>query len=103
MVEKKGMISSIIADALNKTSEHSRHTSPHKKSFPTDEVHIKWFSELDNNDVSIAGGKGASLSEMFNNKFPVPPGFVITAQSFDYFLAKVGVKETIQGIIAHVS
>lgn len=102
MVGKKGTIRSIIAGAVHETPEHSGHSSPPKKNFPVDEVHVKWFSELDNNDVSIAGGKGASLSEMFNNKFPVPPGFVITAQSFDYFLMKNRVKEKIKEIIKGV-
>ncbi|MFH1359174.1 MAG: phosphoenolpyruvate synthase, partial [archaeon] len=64
--------------------------------------YIKWFSELSNKDVQTAGGKGASLGEMFNSKFPVPPGFVITAQSFDYFMTKAGLKEKIYDIIKKV-
>ena len=64
--------------------------------------YIKWFSELTNKDVSIAGGKGASLSEMYNSKFPVPPGFIVTAQAFDYFLTKQGIKEKINEIIKKV-
>jgi len=64
--------------------------------------YVKWFSELSNKNVSIAGGKGASLAEMYNNGFPVPPGFCITAQSFDYFLTKAGIKEKINEIIMKV-
>ena len=26
---------------------------------------------------------------MYNNKFPVPPGFVITAQAFEFFISNV--------------
>ena len=63
---------------------------------------IKWFSELSNKDISIAGGKGASLGEMYNNKFPVPPGFVITAQAFDYFITKNNIKEKIKEIILNI-
>ena len=37
-------------------------------------------------DVDKAGGKGASLGEMTQNKFPIPPGFVILASEFDTFL-----------------
>ncbi|MBS3092956.1 phosphoenolpyruvate synthase [Candidatus Pacearchaeota archaeon] len=66
------------------------------------ESFVKWFSELNHKDVKIAGGKGASLSEMYNAKFPVPPGFMITAQSFDYFLTKTNVKEKIKDIIKKV-
>jgi pyruvate,water dikinase len=33
-------------------------------------------------DVSLAGGKGASLASMTYNGLPVPPGFVITSRAF---------------------
>jgi pyruvate,water dikinase len=51
--------------------------------------YVKWLFELSNKDVAIAGGKGASLAEMFNKKFPVPPAFVITAQAFEKFTEQV--------------
>lgn len=60
---------------------------------------IKWFSELSNKDIAIAGGKGASLAEMYNNKFPVPPGFIITAQAYSYFLEKAGLMNSIKSIL----
>ncbi len=63
---------------------------------------IRWFSEISNKDVKTVGGKGASLGEMFNNKFPVPPGFVITAGSFDYFLKNAGLSEEIIEIIKSI-
>jgi pyruvate,water dikinase len=44
------------------------------------------FKELTKKSVTIAGGKGASLGEMTNAKLPVPPGFVVLAQTFDSFL-----------------
>jgi len=65
------------------------------------ESHIKWLSELSNNDVSIAGGKGASLAEMFNLKMPVPPAFIITAQAFSYFIEHAGLKEKILEILSN--
>jgi len=64
--------------------------------------HIKWFSEISNKDIMFVGGKGASLGEMFNNKFPVPPGFVITAQSFGSFINKSGIGNKIKEIIEKV-
>ncbi|MEK6846783.1 MAG: phosphoenolpyruvate synthase [Nanoarchaeota archaeon] len=60
---------------------------------------VRWFSELSNKDVAIAGGKGASLAEMYNNHFPVPPGFAVTAQAYDYFIEKSGVRNTIMTIL----
>ena len=47
---------------------------------------IKWFSELNKNSIKVAGGKGANLAEIYNLKISVPPGFVITAQAYDYFI-----------------
>jgi pyruvate,water dikinase len=61
---------------------------------------VKWFSELSNKDISIAGGKGASLAEMYNAKFPIPPGFVITAQAYTYFMNKSGLLEKIKQMLA---
>ncbi len=60
---------------------------------------VRWFSELSNKDISIAGGKGASLAEMYNNHFPVPPGFAVTAQAYDYFIEKSGLRNTILQIL----
>src|SRR3989344_1541405 len=70
-----------------------------KRDEKESDEYVKWFSEISNKDVAVAGGKGASLGEMFNNKFPVPPGFVTTAQAFDYFLKKSRLKEKINLII----
>ncbi len=64
---------------------------------------VKWFSELSNKDINIAGGKGASLSEMYNHKFPVPPGFVVTAYSFRHFLEKAKIAEKIKEILSRVN
>ena len=61
--------------------------------------YVKWFSELSNKDIKIAGGKGASLAEMYNNKFPIPPGFMITAQAYSYFLSSTGTDEKIYDIL----
>ena len=45
------------------------------------------FETVNSKDVSIAGGKGASLGEMTKAGFPIPPGFVVLASAFDRFLA----------------
>ena len=50
------------------------------------EKNIAWLSELSHQDIEIAGGKGASLAEMYNKKFPVPPAFVVTAQAYENFI-----------------
>ena len=44
------------------------------------------FSEIKSKDIGIVGGKGANLGVMYNLKLPVPPGFVVTAQAYKFFL-----------------
>ena len=63
---------------------------------------VKWFSELSNKDIAIAGGKGASLAEMYNLNVPVPPGFVITAQAYQYFIEKTGISARIREILSNL-
>jgi pyruvate, water dikinase len=40
---------------------------------------LLWFHDEACQDVSLAGGKGASLARMLAQGFPVPPGFVLPA------------------------
>jgi len=63
---------------------------------------IKWFSELDKNSGPVAGGKGANLSEIYNLGINVPPGFVITAQAYDYFIKKAGIKDNIKKLLGEI-
>ncbi|GAG16200.1 unnamed protein product, partial [marine sediment metagenome] len=63
---------------------------------------IKWFPELNKDSGSVAGGKGANLAEIYNLKIPVPPGFVITAQAYDYFIKKAGLNEKIKELLKKI-
>lgn len=49
------------------------------------------FSKISKKDTKIAGGKGASLGEMTQAGFPIPPGFVISADAFEKFLIKTDI------------
>jgi len=64
---------------------------------------IKWLSELTKDSGQIAGGKGASLAEMFNAKLPVPPAFVVTTSAYNYFVEKTGIKEEIGEILDSIN
>lgn len=64
---------------------------------------IKWFSELSKDSINIAGGKGANLAEIYNLKIPVPAGFVVTAQAYDYFIEKSNLKEKIKELLEKIS
>ncbi len=63
---------------------------------------VKWFSELNKDSGAVAGGKGANLAEIFNLKIPVPPGFVVTAQAYDYFIKKAKLDEKIKNILSKI-
>ena len=63
---------------------------------------IAWFSELNKDSGSIAGGKGANLAEIYNLKIPVPPGFVVTAQAYDYLIKTAGLDEKIKALLEKI-
>ena len=65
--------------------------------------HIKFFAELVKTHAYIAGGKGASLGEMFNANIPVPDGFVVLATTFEYFLKETKLEEDIEAILKTVN
>jgi len=73
-----------------------------KKEIKENPDFVKWFSELDKKSGKIAGGKGANLAEIFNLGIPVPPGFVITAQAYDYFIEKAGLDKRIKNLIENI-
>jgi pyruvate,water dikinase len=57
---------------------------------------VLWFDEVDKDDVDSVGGKGASLGEMANNGFPVPEGFVVTAQAYRRLLQDTDIEEELE-------
>ncbi len=63
---------------------------------------IKKFNELSKEDVSIAGGKGASLGEMMQAGFPIPYGFVVLASAFDEFIKETDLNVEIDAILKTV-
>ncbi len=64
--------------------------------------YFRIFAELDKNDASLAGGKGASLGEMTQAGIPVPPGFVILSAAFEKFLESANLKAEIDAILGFV-
>lgn len=66
-------------------------------------IYVKSFNELDKNDSSIAGGKGASLGEMTQAGIAVPSGFVILSNSFERFLEETDLNIEIDSILHSVN
>jgi pyruvate,water dikinase len=60
---------------------------------------VLWFEDVRNVDVSIVGGKNASLGEMINSGLPVPPGFAITAFSYERYIQEKKIAEQIYKVI----
>lgn len=76
--------------------------SKDKNNSDKKEDFVKWFSELNKDQKSIAGGKGANLAEIYNIGIDVPPGFVVTAQAYNYFIEKAGIKEKIIKLLSNI-
>lgn len=63
----------------------------------------KPFNQISKHDAGSAGGKGASLGEMTQAGIPVPPGFVILADSFEQFLKETDLNVEIDSILHTVN
>lgn len=66
-------------------------------------IYTKSFKEIDKNDSSIAGGKGASLGEMTQADIPVPSGFVVLSNSFERFIEETDLNVEIDTILHGVN
>ncbi len=60
---------------------------------------VRDFNTINKSDVSIAGGKGASLGEMTQADFPIPGGFVVLASAIETFLATTDLNVEIDAIL----
>ena len=64
---------------------------------------VRDFREINKNDTSLAGGKGASLGEMTRAGVPVPPGFVVLSGAFERFLEETDLNVEIDAILHSVN
>ena len=63
---------------------------------------ILYFDEIGIEDVSLVGGKNASLGEMYRflkGKVPVPNGFAITATAYNFFIERTKLKDKIAEVM----
>ncbi len=61
--------------------------------------YVAFFEELNKEDVAIAGGKGANLGELTQAKIPVPPGFVVTSETYDKFMKDTGIYGEVMALL----
>jgi pyruvate,water dikinase len=57
---------------------------------------VVWFREVGRDDLGIVGGKGANLGELTRAEIPVPPGFVVTADTYFRFIQLHGLEAVIK-------
>ena len=63
-------------------------------------MYVKKFEDISKNDIGIAGGKGANLGELTQAGIPVPPGFVVTAETYQKFMEATGIFQTVMDILS---
>jgi len=68
--------------------------------------YIRFFNEIGIDDISIVGGKNASLGEMYqqlvSQGVKIPNGFAITAQAYRYILDKNQSWENLRKVMANI-
>lgn len=57
---------------------------------------VVWFEEVGRDDLGLVGGKGANLGELTRAGIPVPPGFVVTADTYFHFITQNGLEPVIK-------
>ncbi len=60
---------------------------------------VVWFKDVDRGDIGIVGGKGANLGEMTKAGFPVPNGFIVTAQAYFHFLDEAHLRDDLADLL----
>jgi rifampicin phosphotransferase len=65
--------------------------------------YIAPFRQLNQNNIPIAGGKGANLGELITADFPVPPGFVLTTSAYDTFVHTHSLQQQIMALANSVA
>lgn len=64
---------------------------------------IAWFKDIDNDDLSYAGEKGANIGEIAKAGFQVPEGFIITSHAFHNFSKKASLEIKISKLISSIN
>jgi pyruvate,water dikinase len=68
----------------------------------TSDDSVRWFADLAVTDAGTVGGKGANLGELTRAGFPVPAGFVITAQAYLHTVESAGLRRDLAAAAAGV-
>ncbi|MDJ0679422.1 MAG: phosphoenolpyruvate synthase [Xenococcaceae cyanobacterium MO_167.B52] len=81
-------------------------TTVNPKPFPStkEKALVLWFEEVGIGDISLVGGKNASLGEMIQQLTPkgvnVPTGFATTAYAYRYFIEQAGLQKKLRELFS---
>jgi pyruvate,water dikinase len=68
---------------------------------------VLWFDEIGIKDISVVGGKNASLGEMYRNLtghgIRVPNGFAVTANAYFLLLKQAGLRHGIEKLLRNLN
>jgi len=53
---------------------------------------VLWLDDIGSDDLETVGGKAASLGELHGAGLPVPPAFVVTAETYRQFIEESGIE-----------
>ncbi len=62
--------------------------------------YILWLSDVEKEDITLVGGKGANLGEMTRAGFPVPHGFIISSKAYFTFLVENNLTTKIKHLLS---
>lgn len=65
--------------------------------------YLVWFKEVEEDNPDLFGEKGVSLAELTSLGLPTPNGFVITRDSFSFFLKKNNLKRKITNSLKSIN
>jgi pyruvate,water dikinase len=60
---------------------------------------VLWLDDVRSDDLESVGGKAASLGEMTSADLPVPPAFIVTADTYRSFIEETGIDEELFDIV----
>jgi pyruvate,water dikinase len=60
---------------------------------------VLWLDDIRADDLETVGGKAASLGEMTTADLPVPPAFVVTADTYRSFIEQTGIDEELFDLV----
>ncbi|MFW6448539.1 MAG: phosphoenolpyruvate synthase [Halobacteriota archaeon] len=60
---------------------------------------VLWLEEFGGDDIARVGGKGASLGELASAGLPVPPAFVVTADTYRRFVQEAGIEDEVRAAV----